>query len=59
MGGGPAGPSELEPLLAAMLEAEHTLVLGSDWTDADLEPLLELLPPRLRSELTVDRKSVV
>ncbi|MGH7555809.1 MAG: hypothetical protein ACREMQ_22640, partial [Longimicrobiales bacterium] len=45
-------PGELEMLLAAVLEADHTLVTGSDWSYGDLEQLILMLPPRLRPELT-------
>lgn len=45
-------PHQIESLLAALLDADNTLVLGSDWTFAELELLILLLPPRLRQELT-------
>jgi hypothetical protein len=45
-------PGELQTLLAAVLEADHTLVTGSDWTYGELEQLILMLPPRLRPDLT-------
>ncbi len=45
-------PEEIETLVAAVLESEHTLVTGSQWSYGDLELITLLLPPRLRKELT-------
>ncbi len=44
--------SELELLLAAILDRDHTLTVGTCWSYDDLELLLLLLPPHLRSQVT-------
>jgi hypothetical protein len=51
-GAGRLGRGALEALLAAILDAEHTLVVPSAWTHDELELLILLLPPQLRGALT-------
>lgn len=48
----PAVLGQLEELLAAVLDAEHTLLTGSNLTQQALELLVLMLPPRLRPRLT-------
>ncbi len=43
---------EIDALLAAVLEAEHTLVTRSHWSYDDLEFLILLLPSLLRGSIT-------
>lgn len=50
--GAAVSPHSLETLLAAVLESEQTLVLGSDLSYDDLELLLLLLPAPLRPYVT-------
>ncbi|MGH7554195.1 MAG: hypothetical protein ACREMQ_14405, partial [Longimicrobiales bacterium] len=44
--------AELEALLAAVLDRDHSLATGSRWSYEDLELLMLLLPPPLRPRLT-------
>jgi hypothetical protein len=47
-----AEPDEFEALLAAVLDVEHTLVIGGNWSYVDLELLLLLFPSPLRPDVT-------
>jgi len=50
---------QLERLLAAVLDAERTLLTGRDWRIEDIELVLLLLPPSLRGALTFCAGSAV